>query len=172
MRYWFDTEFIEDGRTIAPLSLGIVSEDGRQFYTEFMTDLNKHKPNDFVKEHVLPRLTGATARATLPTIRAKLEFYFRSAHDFNEHRPELWAYYADYDWVMFCQIYGTMMDLPPWMPRYCRDVKQYENLVGGVPHPPNDNEHHALSDAWWACGLWHRIFAMAMVRKKDELFFT
>lgn len=31
---------------------------------------------------------------------------------------------ADYDWVVLCQLYGTMMDLPKGWPMYCRDVKQ------------------------------------------------
>jgi len=38
MRYWYDTEFIEDGSTIDLISIGIVAEDGREYYaisTEF-----------------------------------------------------------------------------------------------------------------------------------------
>lgn len=38
--------------------------------------------------------------------------------------PELYAYYADYDWVVFCWIFGKMMDLPDGFPMYCRDLKQ------------------------------------------------
>jgi hypothetical protein len=30
MRYWLDTEFIEDGKTIDLISIGIVAEDGRE----------------------------------------------------------------------------------------------------------------------------------------------
>jgi hypothetical protein len=29
MKYYYDTEFIEDGRTIDLISIGIVAEDGR-----------------------------------------------------------------------------------------------------------------------------------------------
>ena len=38
MRYFYDTEFIENGRTIELISIGVVAEDGREFYaisTEF-----------------------------------------------------------------------------------------------------------------------------------------
>ena len=38
--------------------------------------------------------------------------------------PEFYAYYADYDWVVFCQLFGTMMDLPREFPMYCVDLKQ------------------------------------------------
>lgn len=32
MRFWYDTEFIEDGKTIDLISIGIVAEDGREYY--------------------------------------------------------------------------------------------------------------------------------------------
>lgn len=38
MRYFYDTEFIEDGHTIELISIGVVAEDGREYYavsTEF-----------------------------------------------------------------------------------------------------------------------------------------
>jgi len=35
-----------------------------------------------------------------------------------------YAYYADYDWVAFCWIFGKMIDLPKGFPKYCRDLKQ------------------------------------------------
>lgn len=33
-RYFYDTEFIEDGKTIDLISIGVVCEDGREFYAE------------------------------------------------------------------------------------------------------------------------------------------
>lgn len=38
--------------------------------------------------------------------------------------PEFYAYYANYDWVAFCWLFGKMMDLPKGFPMYCRDLKQ------------------------------------------------
>lgn len=35
-----------------------------------------------------------------------------------------YAYYADYDWVVFCSLFGKMIDLPNGFPMYCRDLKQ------------------------------------------------
>ncbi|MGH8862698.1 MAG: polyadenylate-specific 3'-exoribonuclease AS, partial [Jatrophihabitantaceae bacterium] len=38
MRFFYDCEFIEDGRTIELVSIGVVDESGREFYavsTEF-----------------------------------------------------------------------------------------------------------------------------------------
>ena len=49
--------------------------------------------------------------------------------------PEFYAYYADYDWVAFCWLFGKMMDLPKGFPMYCLDLKQMldekaKNLIG------------------------------------------
>lgn len=51
--------------------------------------------------------------------------------------PEFYAYYADYDWVAFCWIFGKMMDLPKCFTMYCRDLKQIldekaYNIVKGL----------------------------------------
>lgn len=35
MRYFYDFEFLEDGRTIDPISVGVVAEDGREYYAVF-----------------------------------------------------------------------------------------------------------------------------------------
>jgi hypothetical protein len=42
---------------------------------------------------------------------------------------EIYAYYADYDWVGFCWLFGNMIDLPEGFPMYCRDLKQMFNEV-------------------------------------------
>lgn len=83
---------------------------------------------------------------------------------------EFYGYYADYDWVLFCSLFGTMMDLPKGFPMYCIDLKQIlddkaRNMKGFSPmstvedkiwrikkdksYPKQENEHHALSDAKW-----------------------
>lgn len=37
---------------------------------------------------------------------------------------QFYGYYADYDWVLFCSLFGGIMDLPKSFPIYCRDLKQ------------------------------------------------
>ena len=95
-----------------------------------------------------------------------------------EKRPEFYAYYADYDWVVFCSMFGTMMDLPKGFPMYCRDLKQMidvraekvdvSNAIKGVEtfeqkldflkkhpdYPKQQNEHNALDDAKWNFKLY------------------
>jgi DNA polymerase III epsilon subunit-like protein len=62
--------------------------------------------------------------------------------------PKFWAYFADYDWVVFCQLFGSMIKLPEWFPHYCRDIKQEMARMGiSKPVLKNVPNHNALVDA-------------------------
>jgi hypothetical protein len=140
MRYFLDTEFIEDGKTIELLSIGIVSDDGREYYAE-VSETDHTKASDWVKKNVLPHLTGTL------TFRRDIA---EGIKQFVGEKPQFWGYYADYDWVALCQLYGTMMDLPPTWPMYCRDVKQFCDDLGNPKLPANTRTaHNALEDARW-----------------------
>lgn len=45
------------------------------------------------------------------------------------YKPEFYSYYADYDWVVFCWLFGNMVDLPKGFPMYCIDLKQISDEV-------------------------------------------
>lgn len=141
MKFWFDTEFIEDGKTIDLISIGIVSEDGRTYYCE-NSDCNHRKASEWVGQNVLPYLTGPCKSKEI--IKQEIIEFI------GQYKPEIWAYYADYDWVVLCQIFGTMMDLPKGWPMYCRDIKQLCDSLGNPRLPEQGKgEHHALADAKW-----------------------
>lgn len=148
MRICFDTEFIEDGRTIELLSIGMIRSDGAVYYAELEADTSKASP--WVVEHVLPYLDGRT----IPRAQAAQEI-----KEFVGTTPRFWAWYADYDWVALCQLYGTMMDLPKTWPMFCRDFRQEHDGVGLPDHSLvlDGPEHHALSDARWLdrAMRWH-----------------
>lgn len=78
--------------------------------------------------------------------------------DYPPSKPIFYGYYADYDWVVFCWLFGKMNDLPKGLPMYCRDLQQIadEIPVGKlVGLPPQSNEHNALADARWNKQLYH-----------------
>lgn len=147
MKYFYDTEFIEDGKTIDLISIGIVAEDGKEYYAiseEF--DHTKAERNEWVLENVLRKLPN------------KISMYWKSREQIKkdiisfvgDDKPEFWAYYADYDHVVLCQLFGTMMDLPKNFPMYTRDIKQLCDEKGNPKLPEQGKgEHHALDDAKW-----------------------
>lgn len=55
-KYFLDTEFIENGVTIDLVSIGLVCEDGREYYAQSL-DANHSAAGDWVARCVLPHLT-------------------------------------------------------------------------------------------------------------------
>lgn len=131
-------------RTIELISIGIVSEDGREFYAE-SSEVNLDNCNDWVKANVLPHLGPREQRISRAEIKeAILTFLGKD--------PVLWAYYASYDWVSFAWLFGDMVDLPSGYPMLPMDLQQIWILLGrpdGIKPPTPVNSHNALVDAKW-----------------------
>lgn len=156
MRFWFDTEFIEDGKTIDLISIGIVAEDGREFYA-INSECDLSRASDWVKDNVIVHLRASPenylTRAQIKN--AVLQFVNEYPITTGPTKPEFWAYYADYDWVALCQLFGAMIDLPKGWTMYCRDVKQLCDDLGNPELPKQKTtEHHALADAKWTREAW------------------
>jgi len=150
LRYYLDTEFYEDGKTIDLISIGIVCEDGREFYA-VNSDAELHRVSPWIRANVLPHLPGYRDPRWLS--RAQIQEAIRGFMAVDEYSPktQVWGYYADYDWVVFCQLFGTMMDLPKHMPRFCMDLKQLAVSLGNptLPKQEAESQHNALDDARW-----------------------
>lgn len=162
LKYFFDTEFDEDGVTINLISIGLVCEDGREYYA-ISNEFDPNHCNDWVKQNVLPLLppigstfTWLTPDAqsfTTPLWKSKKAIAFELINFLGLPlgiKPEFYAHFADYDWVVLCQLYGRMVDLPKGMPFYCNDIKQIQEELGNPQMPQQEGcEHDALMDARW-----------------------
>lgn len=197
MKYFIDTEFIEGfhkplfGKRrhfIDLISIAIVCEDGRSYYA-ISNEFNPKDADDWVKENVISKLPQkATSFYDSPTLRQNCLLYksnstiaydiikFIQAKDevnlflnVENTTAEFYAYYADYDWVVFCSLFGLMIDLPKGFPIYCRDLKQiydekdiftsnstgkHDPLKNWPMYPKQENEHSALDDAKWNFELY------------------
>ena len=158
MRYYIDFEFEDE--TLRPLSIGIVSQDDRELYLvrpDWLGVVTTSKNYEWLMEQVVPDL-----RKEYDDPLVKEPFNDRVA--FTSHwadhikrfvgddpEPQFWGYFCDYDWVIFCQLFGRMLDLPERFPKFCLDLKQLA-LSCGVRESlkkllPIKNEHNALADA-------------------------
>src|SRR3712207_9345974 len=61
-RYFYDTEFIEDGTTIDLVSIGVVDETGREFYA-VSTEFDPDKAIPWVRRNVLDQLPSPADRS-------------------------------------------------------------------------------------------------------------
>lgn len=148
MKIWFDTEFYEDGKTIELISIGAINEAGGLFYAETPNAFDLANADPWLANNVAPHLEGGDCIMDRDAIASGLI-------EFVGPNPEFWAYYADYDWVVLCQLFGRMIDLPKGWPMYCRDIKQLCDSQGNPKLPEQMSaEHNALADAKWAKDAW------------------
>ena len=167
MKYFLDTEFIEKPNTITLISIGIKCEDGRELYL-INRQYNYAEASQWVIDNVITPMYIETVNGDNRNrfnIVDFHEYYGKSISLIREEilqfigddKPEFWGYYCDYDWVVFCWIFGKMIDLPEGYPMYCRDLKQMldEKGIKSIKKPVG--EHNALVDAKWNEKLYQHI---------------
>lgn len=164
MKIHYDTEFLENGKTIKLISIALVADDSREYYA-----VNRDMPqieimlHDWLMANVVP---------SLPIIDPDLRLYAGGSNPLGldwrsplikPHRqiaeevgefirltpdPELWAWYGAYDHVVLSQLWGRMIDHPAWVPMWTNDLKT-EWLRLDKPKMPKQaaGEHNALEDA-------------------------
>ncbi len=159
-RYFYDCEFIEDGRTIDLISIGVVDERGREFYA-VSTEFDGSRAVPWVRRHVLDKLPSPGDRAwrSRGQIRDDLyRFFTAPLRDKPDERIELWAWYAAYDHVALAQLWGNMPALPRELPRFTKDLRQLWDERGCPPLPDAEaNRHDALVDARHNLARWRAM---------------
>jgi hypothetical protein len=160
MKYFLDTEFFDDSVTVHPISIGIVAEDGRELYVQIDSNW-RDTADSWILDHVAIHLgpnVDLRPRDAAEDIR-----YF-----VGDDPAEFWAYWAAYDWVVFCQVMGGLMKLPKNISPWVRDLAwldpslQHKNIspwvrdlawldpslqhIRALP-VENPKPHHALFDA-------------------------
>ena len=172
------------------ISIGIVAEDGRTYHA-VSREFNPKDADQWVKDNVIAKLPNRHINQlssprhreesrlwkSNAQIKAELLAFFGYKPTWGDYGSmamspdndiQIYAYYADYDWVVFCSLFGRMIDLPEGMPMYCRDLKQMvdnyidthlgsslESLKADANYPIQENEHSALDDAIWNFHLYN-----------------
>jgi hypothetical protein len=160
-RYFYDTEFIEDGHTVDLISIGMVDEDGREFYAiSNVFNVPHMLHNEWLMENVFPSLP-------LTIIKPGIWKWDNSHPDYKYVMdrkkikealldfvsgtwPEFWAWYGAYDHVALCQLFGKMIDLPDNFPMFTCDIKQEQKRLGisrELMPVQEEGKHNALADA-------------------------
>jgi hypothetical protein len=157
-RYFYDCEFIEDGRTIELVSIGVVAEDGREYYA-VSTEFDPSRATAWVRRHVLAKLPPPADPSwrSRTRIRDDLHAFFAEPG----LPVELWAWYAAYDHVVLAQLWGAMPALPADVPRLTREIRQHWEAAGCPPIPQaGADRHDALADARLGFARWQQAEAV------------
>lgn len=170
----YDWEFLEDGKTIEPISIGIKADGGREYYAvnarlasrgwkgwRLRRRIRKHK---WLMENVIPHLPKPSGDWNLhmpkswlfnyrdPAVKPMsriadevMDFIRASGDD-----VQLWANYGAYDHVCLAQLWGRMIDLPEGVPMFTNDIQQEarrQGLAWDALPKQETGEHNALADA-------------------------
>lgn len=185
---YFDFEFIDDGQTIVPISIGMctdaialtetapsVVQGWREagdlvkfdFYQEYAFD--PARANNWVREHVFPHLDAHRCPSWVGSGESRAVIARQIKEWISDvcgnTQPRFWGYYPSYDWVCMCQHFGSMTQGPEGWPIRPECLMQLADQMGvnKSKFPGQEKEHHALADAKWNRDL-HRM----LKDKKDE----
>lgn len=171
MKIFFDTEFTGLHKNTTLISIGLVDENGRDFYAEF-TDYDKSQVDTWIRDNVISNLTisnSGSVRERLalgesvdlvtsfagrtPYIREELERWL-SKYD----SVEMWSDCLAYDWVLFNDIFGGAFNIPKNVYYIPFDICTLFKIKGVDPDInreeyagkavfKNKRKHNALHDA-------------------------
>lgn len=150
MKYYYDTEFVDTGSEVHLISIGIVAEDGREYYgVNLSMPVCEVRNNEWVMANVMPQLPPPNTWKPKYQIRDEVHAFL--THD---NSPELWAWFAAYDHLMLSQLWGRMIDVPAPIPQYTNDVRALVNWTGTILLPSQtEGAHDAPKNLCPAIGL-------------------
>lgn len=188
MKVWYDCEFLEDGRTIDLISLGMLRADGKEYYAinAGVTWLNVWR-HEWLRENVIPHLPtregtimGQPYRALDRThpdvkphdqIRDEVTLFLLEAAALSgpTDELELWSWYGAYDHVALCQLWGPMISKPGFVPMYTNDIRQEFQRYGNPRVEIGKGTHNALDDARYHKALYDFIKAHEQQMHDEEI---
>ena len=155
VRYFIDTEYIDREQFVDLISLGMVAEDGREFYA-VSTEFDPTHANTFVRDVVIPQLEPSQH----PAWMSRVEMKDRLVQFVGSDEPRFWSYAAaPWDWMAIAQLFPVDERVPEGWLYTAYDILQLLELADvavGDPRlpPPPPDVHHALADARWARELY------------------
>lgn len=118
MKVFFDCEFTGLHQKTTLISIGCVAEDGDTFYAEF-TDYNRKYVDAWIDENVIanldhpPELHWPTRQHSNCLTGTKGIISVELRRWLTEKGPvEMWSDCLAYDWVLFCDLFGSAFNIP------------------------------------------------------------
>jgi hypothetical protein len=152
--FFLDTEFVDDGRTIDLISIALVHESNASYYA-VSSEFDPAAAGDWVRQNVLPQVASTPKMPRRQIAEDLVAFVTKQSPG----KPAIiHGWYASYDWVALCQLYGPMINLPNIYPKYIRDLKTHVGAKNETQLPKKTQErHNALRDAQWIHEVYRHI---------------
>lgn len=179
IRVYLDTEFIEKKGNMQLISIGLYApkqeglSEGREYYA-ISKDFNPNDADPWVWDNVIVKLDSKSTWKQQAVIAWEVVNFIADLFELQVMQGgngnmffdpkkgtyvdsnldiEFWADYCAYDWVLFCSLFGSMVDLPRGLPMYCNDLQQLLKMTkatktGMLAQKP-ETLHIAIEDAKW-----------------------
>ena len=163
MKLFLDTRFIDTGKELDLISIGITSDTGYLYYAcNRDVQLNRVSPES--QRSILDSLpsqhygTNPMRLAEDDPVKADIEtwrYRHQIANDLRllgRSQPEIWSYNNPHGWVALCQLFGRVEDLPNGFPATCHDIQSLATAMGKhdyLTEHPCDTPWHSLANAVW-----------------------
>lgn len=165
MRIFMDCEFTGLHQHTTLISIALVADDDKIFYAE-LTDYDPGQVNEWIQKNVIDALQGQEWKP-----QSNVTFYhgdhagLRDAvgnwlAQYAVEGVQVWSDVYAWDWVLFCEIFGSALHLPRgvfYMPfdlaTYMQvmgmdpDIDRDEFAIGGHMPLARSSKHNALADA-------------------------
>ena len=134
---YFDTEFTGLQQNTDLISIGMITEDGKQFYAEF-TDYRNYLCDSWITENVIRKMTHPkkfiSDRMTTITggqyeVREFLLDWFDRQRKNGDEKIQFVSDVCHYDFVLLIDLlsdseYSSAINLPNYISPYCHDINQ------------------------------------------------
>ena len=173
MKIFADCEFTGLHKNTTLISIGVVSEDGKEFYAEF-NDYDKNQVDDWIRNNVIKNLTndgflgnyklsGETKTISYGSSEYNKENILEWLQQFKN--VELVLDVGHYDFVLIVDLlFGTALNIPRWFGKSYIDMNQEishyydipinaafnmrrESLIDDLEKYEDMNKHNSLYDA-------------------------
>ena len=178
-KIFFDTEFTGLHQNTTLISIGMISEDGQQFYAEF-DDFDLEQVDDWIKANVTDHLWIQNPDVVVPR---SVEYCIGNTPDilseiliwiYQFGLIEMWSDCLAYDWTLFCELFGGAMYIPEKIyyipfdistlfkakgidPDISREEFALADKSGALPDPSTWQKHNALWDANIIKKCWEKL---------------
>ena len=187
MNLYFDMEFTGLRKNTTPISIGIVSDNGKRFYAEFC-DYDKSQCSDWIKENVISHtiIGGDSNLAKKLEEESNIKVVTGSKSSIRYELSDWLQQFSDvqfisdvshYDFVLLIDIFGDAFDLPDNVSPACYDIhhdiaryynitdseafnKSREEIISEIGQQIDGEKHNALYDAEVIKGIYDGIFKL------------
>jgi hypothetical protein len=178
MKVFFDTEFTGLHKDTSLISLGLVDENGRTFYAEFL-GYNSNQVDDWIQKNVINNLKYKTCIDNwcnedwehLECVGYTYYIKTLLANWLSKYESvELVSDVCHYDMVLFIDIFGGAFDLPENVSPACHDINQdiaryfnisereaFDKSREEIADAIQGDKHNALYDAFVIRNIYQKL---------------